>query len=326
VDGTAIATGFREASPMIAGPSYVLQALVPAADSDRTLVARYRTGSGIAVPGTPIMPHLVLGAAPLAPVVDAAVAAASAADAVVVLAGRVTGEAMDADDLSLPAGQAEVVEALIGTGVPVVVVTHGGGPIVMPWRERAAAILHLGHAGERFAPALAAILSGRHEPGGRLPLTVPGDDGVPVAPAAPGAAGLLDYAESVDVGYRGYERRGIQPAYWFGHGLGYARIDIVEAIADGADVVARLRCGDDRGGKAVVQLYARPAEAETLRFVGFAAVRLQPGEERVVRVGVDREALARRVGGRWAEATGPITVSIGFSRGNLAHVVEVGRA
>jgi beta-glucosidase len=322
VDGSPIAHGFREASPMIAGPHYVLQSVIPALDRERTLVARYRTGAAIAVPGTPIMPHVVLGTAALDPALDAAVAAAAGADAVVVLAGRVTGEAMDADELTLPAGQAEVIEALAATGVPVVVVTHGGGPVVMPWRERAAAILHLGHPGERFAPALAALLSGSAEPGGRLPLTVP-DAPLPPEPTEPDAEGRVEYAEGVDVGYRGYERRGIRPAFWFGHGLGYAEISFVEVRADGQDVVVRLRCGDDRGGKAVVQLYARAAASETLQLAGFRAMRLAAGEGRTVRVPIDVEALSRRLDGSWVAASGSVEVHVGFSRGALPHIVEV---
>lgn len=322
LDAAPIAGGFREASPMIAGPLYILQALVPAAAHERTLVARYRTGAAIAVPGTPIMPHLVLGSAPLQPALEAAVAAASGADVVVMLAGRVTGEAMDADALDLPAGQAQIIEALAATGVPVVVVTHGGGPVVMPWRERVAAILHVGHSGERFAPALSAMLSGAAEPGGRLVLTVP-DDAPPVARAEPDADGRLPYVEGVDVGYRGYESSGIRPAYWFGHGLGYADISLVDARAGDGDVVVTLRCAAGRGGKAVVQLYARAGESESLRLAGFAVARLRAGEERVVRVAVDRDALARRVDGAWAAASGALDVHVGFSRGALADAVAV---
>ncbi|WP_171013190.1 glycoside hydrolase family 3 protein [Microbacterium sp. 2FI] len=325
LDGASIAAGFREASPMVAGPSYVLQALVPASDRPRTLVARYRTGPAIAIPGTPIVPHLSVGAAPLGQALAAAVAAASAADVAVVLAGRVTGEAMDAESLELPAGQAELIEALADTGVPVVVVTHGAGPIVMPWRDRVSAILHVGHPGERFAPALAAMLSGRAEPGGRLPLTVPREE-PPVPAAAPDADGRIRYDEGVDVGYRGYERAGIRPAYWFGHGLGYADIDLVSAYADGVDVVAVLRCGDARGGKAVVQVYARADDGETVQLVGFAVARLEAGEERMLRVLIDRDALARREQGRWVEHIGPIAVHVGFSRGDLRHDVEVSPA
>jgi beta-glucosidase len=229
---------------------------------------------------------------------------------------------MDADALELPAGQGALIEALAAAGTPVVVVTHGAGPIVMPWRERVAAILHAGHGGERFAPALAAVLAGRVEPGGRLPLTVP-DGEPPVAAAEPDELGRVFYDENVDVGYRGYERGGIRPAYWFGHGLGYARIDLVDARADGGDVAVRLRCGADRGGKTVVQLYARTSDAETLRLVGFAVARLEAGEERELRVRVDRDALDRRVDGAWVGPDGPVEIAVGFSRGDLRRRVEV---
>lgn len=322
LDGAPIASGFREASPMIAGPLYVLQAIVPASPVAQTLVFRYRTASAIAIPGTPIAAHLVVGAAPLRPILDAAVAAASGADAVLVLAGRVTGEAMDVDDLELPAGQGEIIAALVATGVPVVVVTHGAGPIIMPWRENVAAILHAGHGGERFASALASILTGRSEPGGRLPLTVP-EGPPPVAPAQPDEHGRLHYDEGVDVGYRGYERSGARPAYWFGHGLGYAQIELVSAEPADSAVSARLRCDDDRGGKAVIQLYARTSDGETLRLVGFAVARLAAGEEKVVRVQVDRDALAQRIGGGWVHPDGPVEIAVGFSRGDLRHRVEV---
>ena len=133
----------------------------------------------------------------------------------------------------------------------------------------------------------------------------------------------MHYTEGVDVGYRGYERRGIRPAYWFGHGLGYATIDLVSAEADGDGVVVDLRCGPDRGGKAVVQLYARAADGETLSLAGFAAVRLAAGEERRLRVVVDRDVLARRVDGTWVSAAGAVEIAVGFSRGDLVHTVEV---
>lgn len=322
LDGTPLAAGFREASPMIAGPHYVLQTVVPASGAERVLVARYRTGSAIAVPGTPIMPHLTVGALPLRPILEEAAAAASRADAVVVLAGRVTGEAMDADELELPAGQAEVIRAAAATGTPVVVVTHGAGPIVMPWRDEVAAVLHVGHSGERLAPALASMLAGRVEPGGRLPLTVP-RGAPPVEASVPDAHGRVFYTEGVDVGYRGYEREGIRPAYWFGHGLGYARIELADVRAEADQVVVRVRCGADRGGKAVVQLYARAADAETLRLVGFAVARLSAGEERELQVEVDVDALSRRIDGEWVAPEWPVEVSVGFSRGDLRDRVQV---
>lgn len=322
LDGEVIASGFREASPLIAGPHYVLSALVPDSPDERVIVVRYRTGPAFVFPALGLAPRLSLGVEPIAPAIAAAVDTASGVDAVVVLAGRATGAGMDADSLGLPAGQAALIEAVAATGTPVVAVLHGSGPIDMPWRARVSAILHLGHPGERFAPALAAILSGAAEPGGRLPVTWP-NGATPVPPAEIDASGRLPYVEGVDVGYRGYERSAVAPAFSFGHGLGYARIELIDATAHTGAVRARLRCGPARGGKAVVQLYARAAATETLRMVGFAIARLDAAEERDVQVTVDTDALAMWSGTGWVHPDGAVDVHIGFSRGDLRRVVQV---
>ena len=322
LDGEVVASGVREASPLLGGPPFTLRAALPASDRERTLVVRYRTGPAFALAEIGILPHLSLGFVALAPVLQDVSAATSAADVVVVLAGRVTGAGMDADGLRLPAGQGDVIAAAAAGGRPVVVVTHGAGPIDMPWRRAASAILHVGHGGERFAPALGRMLSGSAEPGGRLPVTFPDR-----APAVPRASvdenGRLEPTEGVDVGYRSYERAGVAPAYWFGHGLGYARIDCPAARVAGRRVQVDLECGPERGGPAVVQLYARPAEGETLKLAGFGVARLDAGEQRTLEIEVDAAALAMRSGDAMVPPSGVVPVHVGFSRGELRHVVEV---
>ncbi|MDN4474446.1 glycoside hydrolase family 3 C-terminal domain-containing protein [Demequina sp. SYSU T00192] len=322
LDGEPFGRGFRDASPLLGGPHYVLSAVLPAADRARTLTVRYRTGSAFITPTVGLEPHLSLGLVPLDDAIESAAEAAATADVAVVVVGRPTGGGMDAEDLALPAGQAELVEAVAATGTPVAVVTHGSGPIDMPWRARVAAILHTGYGGERLPEALARMLTGASEPGGRLPLTWP--DGTPaLAPQPWEEKERVVYAEGVDVGYRGYERTGLTPAYWFGHGLGYADTRIVEARpADGA-VAAVLACGPDRGGKAVVQLYARQAPGETLKLVGFEAVRLAAGERRTVEVAVDRGALATWDGSALVPPSGQYDVRVGLSRGDLGAAIEV---
>ncbi|WP_062529295.1 glycoside hydrolase family 3 protein [Demequina rhizosphaerae] len=322
VDGEAVARGFRDASPLLGGPHYVLDAVLPAAERGRTLEVRYRTGPAFVSPGVGLVPHLSLGLVPVDPALDAAVAAAAGADVAVVIVGRPTGGGMDAEDLGLPAGQAALIEALSATGLPVVAVTHGSGPIDMPWRDRVAAVLHLGFAGERMPQALAALLTGKAEPGGRLPLTWP--DGPPVVPREEfGEKDRFVYAEGVDIGYRGHERAEVAPAFWFGHGLGYADIALVGAESAGEGVEVVLECGDGRGGKAVAQLYARPADEETLKLVGFAVARLAAGERRAVRIPVDRDALAAWDGEAMTAAAGTYAVHVGFSRGDLRAEVTV---
>jgi len=322
LDGDVLARGFRDASPLLGGPAYVLRAVVPGADRERTLTVRYRTGPAFVSPTVGLMPHLSLGLTPLDPALEAAVAATAAADVALVVVGRPTGGGMDADGLCLPAGQPELIDALAGTGVPVVVVTHGAGPVDAPWRDRVAALLHVGFAGERLPQALARILAGETEPGGRLPLTWPAGN-PPLTDPPFEQVDRFEYVEGVDVGYRGYERAGIEPAYWFGHGLGYADLDVVDASpADGA-VHVTLACGPSRGGKAVVQLYARPVPGETLKLVGYLAVRLRPGERRIVPVPMDRDALATWSGSAMTPPAGEYDVHVGLSRGDLRRIVPV---
>ncbi|WP_062316547.1 glycoside hydrolase family 3 protein [Demequina maris] len=322
LDGDVIGRGFRDASPLLGGPPYVLGGVAPPAYRPRTLTVRYRTGPAFVSPGVGLVPHLSLGVVPWEPAIDAAVGAAAQADVAVVLAGRPTGGGMDAEELGLPAGQAELIEAVAATGVPVVVVTHGSGPIDLPWRDRVAAVLHVGFAGERLPEALARVLAGEAEPGGRLPLTWP--DGPPVVPReAFDEKDRFVYAEGVDIGYRGHERASVEPAYWFGHGLGYADIALVGATSSGEGVEATLACGLGRGGKAVVQLYARPADGETLKLVGFAVARLAAGGRRTLRVEVDAAALATWSGQSLAPASGTYDVHVGLSRGDLPHRAAV---
>jgi len=328
LDGAPLAAGFREASPMVTGPHYVLQTVVPASSDERVLEVRYRTGPAIEIPFMGIAPHVSLGARELEPVLASARAATSGADAVVVLAGRVTGEAMDADELALPGGQDELIEALVDTGVPVIVVTHGAGPVLTPWRERVAALLHLGHPGERIGPALAAMLSGRREPGGRLVLSWPAAaEAVPVPSeaAVPDADARVHYVDGVDIGYRAYERQGVEPAFSFGHGLGYARIAWEGSRAVDGAVEVTLAADASRGGKAVVQLYARQAEGETLALAGFASVHLAAGERRTVRVEVDPDAVGVYDPARGERVRGSdeVPVWLGFSRSELRDAVTV---
>lgn len=332
-EGVQVASGFREASPMIAGPHYPLQVVT---ENSTRIEIHYRSGAAIAIPHTPVAPHLVVHARSLQPVIVEALAAAAQAPTTVLLAGRVTGEAMDADGLELPAGEGAVLEALLDAGHRVVVLTHGSGPIVMPWRSRAAGILHLGHPGERASQAIAALLSGTAEPGGRLVLTQPADAVLPIPAAAmhPDEQARLHYLDGIDVGCRAYERADARPAFPFGFGLGYAKItagvprlaldseyDALEsrgAPLAGA-VVVPLSCGPERPGKAVVQLYARRSEGETLALVGWAVARLDAYESRELLVPVDAEAL--RIFDTelddWRSPSGSIEVHAGLSRAHL---------
>ena len=153
-----------------------------------------------------------------------AVHLASSADAAVVVVGttpELESEGLDRVSLGLPGRQDALVRAVAAVNVRTIVVVNAGGPVAMPWRDEVAAVLVAWLPGQEFGHALADVLVGVTEPGGRLPMTWGArDEDVPVLSTRP-IDGALPYAEGLHVGYRAWLRAGANPAYPFGHGLGY---------------------------------------------------------------------------------------------------------
>lgn len=240
--------------------------------------------------------------------IAAAVAAARRADHVVLVVGtndEVESEGWDRRDLRLPGRQDELVERVLEVAADAVVVVNAGAPVILPWLDRAATVLWNWFPGQECGDALADVLLGRREPAGRLPWTLPArETDVPVPHARPDAAGIVDYAEGIDVGYRAWERRGAEPAAPFGHGLGWTewRYDTVgdpRRLADGgvAIEVAVTNIGD-RLGTEVVQVYLEPPDNRAggpprpVRWLaGFAAVPAAAGVSAITTVTIPRRSL-----------------------------------
>ena len=264
VDGAEVTAGYREASPMVSGPEYPLQAVVELeAGRAAEIEVRFSSGSGIVIPPLGIRPGLRLGVLGPDDAIERAAAAAGSADIAVVVVGRVSGEAMDVESLRLPGDQERLIEAVAAANPRTVVVTASGGPVIMPWADRVAAILHVWNPGERFAEALARPLFGLAEPRGRLPLTFPAsEDRTPVSTPEryPGVDGVVRYDEELLVGYRWYDAAGEEPAFPFGHGLGYTTFELgeltVEVSADEITATVEATNTGPRAGKVVAQLYS----------------------------------------------------------------------
>jgi beta-glucosidase len=260
----------------------------------------YATSVAITIPGMSA-PHVRLGIAGQDDRLAEAAALAAECDVAVVLAGRLSGEAMDVESLALPGIQEAVVSTVSAANPRTVLVTLGAGPVVLPKQIRPAALLHAWFPGEQFAPALADVLTGRQEPGGRLPITFPVDEqSTPITEPAqyPGVDGVTSYSEGLHVGYRWYDERGVDPAFPFGHGLGYTTFEIdgleVETVANGYRVRFALRNTGSRAGKAVPQIYVRypPGAGEPgAQLKGFDAVRLDPGERRELAIDISSDDL-----------------------------------
>ena len=247
---------------------------------------------------------------------ERAAALAAEADVAVVVVGtneEVECEGVDRDSLALPGRQDELVARVAAANPRTVVVVNAGAPVLLPWAGDAAAILLAWFPGQEFGNALADILLGDTEPGGRLPTTWPKtEEGLP--PTAP-QSGILDYDEGIFVGYRAYDRDGREPLFRFGHGLGYTTWEYLAVEPSNTHVTVRLRNTGDRRGREVVQVYAsRPGSAVERPprwLVGFEIVEADPGQEVAVDVTIAPRALAHWDGG-WTVEPGEFTFSAGL--------------
>ncbi|WP_221361256.1 glycoside hydrolase family 3 protein [Streptomyces beigongshangae] len=213
-----------------------------------------------------------------------AVAAARAADTAVVVVAtteRVESEGFDRADLRLPGRQDDLVRAVAAANPNTVVVVNSGSPVELPWRDEVAAVLLSWFPGQEGGAALADVLTGAHEPGGRLPTTWGSLADAPVTRVTP-VDGELPYTEDLFIGYRAWEKEGRTPAYPFGHGLGYTDWTYDGIEVTGTTVTVRVTNTGSRAGRETVQLYAAPSPSVPGRPVrhlaNFATVEALPGE------------------------------------------------
>lgn len=237
--------------------------------------------------------------------IPAAVAAAGAADVAVVVVGDraglfgrgTVGEGNDVESLELPGIQRELVERVVATGTPVVLVVLSGRPYAISWAVEGvtapAAVLQAFFPGEEGGRALAAVLSGRVSPSGHLPVSLPRSAG----------AQPYSYLHPVLGGPNEITSADSTPVLPFGHGLSYTTFErsgltVEREVAAGGTFTAsvRIRNTGERAGTDLVQLYARDVQASVTRpvaqLLGYRRVELQPGEETVVTFAVPTTRLA----------------------------------
>ncbi|MDS1268845.1 glycoside hydrolase family 3 N-terminal domain-containing protein [Lipingzhangella sp. LS1_29] len=249
--------------------------------------------------------------------------------------GGTSGEGCDATDLDLPGQQGELLQALLDTGVPVVAVVLSGRPYALGTAQHTpAAVVQAFFPGQEGAAAVAGVLTGRVNPSGRLPVSVPARGDVQPSPHTVPRLGHVSDVSSVDP----------TPRYPFGHGLSYTeftwsdiRINDVAAdptapqpLSPDATTELSVRVGNsgNRHGTEVVQLYAHRPVAEATqpeaRLIGYTRVELAPGQQRCVRFRVPAGvlAIADRCG-QWIHAPGPAELRIAASSTDIRGQVPV---
>jgi beta-glucosidase len=262
----------------------------------------------------------------------AAVEAASGADVAVVFAGLsgvLETEGRDREDLELPAAQRELIAAVARANPRTVVVLNSGGPLLMdPWIASVPAVVQAFYPGQEGGRALADVLLGDADPAGRLPVTFPRRwEDSPAYGHYPGKDGAVRYEEGIFVGYRHFDRAGLEPLFPFGHGLSYTtftyenlNVSPSALTGDGKLTVSLdVKNTGARDGTEVVELYvhdAKPRIPRPLRELrAFAKVSLKPGEGRAVRFVLGRDAFAYYDAERhdWVTDPGPFEVQVGRS-------------
>lgn len=243
-----------------------------------------------------------------ADVLARAAAVATDADVAIVLVGTSSeweSESMDRRSFQLPSRQDELVRAVADANPRTVVIVNAGSAFDLPWVDDVAAVLQCWFGGQELGPALADVLTGAVEPGGRLATTIPLRlEHSPSWDSYPGENGEARYGEGLFMGYRGYEHRCLPTRYPFGYGLGYTTFSMGEvtpsspsfSVGGTITVSVPLANTGERRGSEVVQLYVEPTSSRLARplkeLKAFAKVELDPGESKVVDLVLDDRSFA----------------------------------
>ena len=273
--------------------------------------------------------------------------AAQDATVVVLMAGLVATEGADQPDANMLNDQNTMLDQLLGLNPATVVVLKDSNPILMPWIDKAPAVLEVWNQGSEDGHVVADLLFGVVNPSGKVPTSYPvtEDDtlyaghperhpGVDEGDGYP----VIRYSEGLQIGYRWHQSQQIPPLFGFGYGLSYTTFDLADVTVDAPNgvaapvtVTAAVSNTGPVAGAEVVQVYLGiPVDGQPpKRLVGFGKVSLQPGETRTVTVPIDPSATHHPFG-VWDYASrsfvirpGEYTVHVGTSADHTPHTATI---
>ena len=260
-----------------------------------------------------------------------AVNTAAGADVAIVVVGRyakLESESFDVKTMDLPAGQDELIDAVVKANPHTVVVLNTGDPVTMSkWLDRTPALLDMWYGGQEGGHALAAVLFGDANPSGKLPVSLPKKfEDSPAFGHYPGENLKVNYAEGIYVGYRYYDTKKVEPQFPFGFGLSYTKFEYSDlkvtphaGAGNAAEVSVKVRNSGSRAGAEVVQLYVHDGHSKIDRPVhelkGFSRVDLKPGEAMTVQFKLDRAAFSYWSPDKkdWLAEPGTFEIQVGAS-------------
>lgn len=230
--------------------------------------------------------------------IQRAVSAATDSDAVILVVGTsAEWESEDRDRVSmdLPGDQDELIRRVLAANKSTIVVVNSGAPVSMPWADDAPAILQSWFGGQEMSNALAEIIFGDAEPGGRLATTIPLRlEHNPSYGNFPGENDEVRYGEGLLVGYRWYDSRSLPTRFPFGYGLSYTSFSLGQPVLSTTQVTSSgeihielsVTNTGTRAGSEVVQCYVRSCEPRLFRptkeLKAFQKVRLEAGQSHTI--------------------------------------------
>lgn len=258
-------------------------------------------------------------------------------------------EGYDRQHMAMPESHCELVSEIAKVNLNVVVVLMGGSPVEMPWLADAKAVLNLNLGGQAVGEAGADLLYGTVNPSGKLAETYPvsykdcsSSETFGVNPRQ------VEYAESIYVGYRYYEKAGIPVQFPFGYGLSYTQFKLSDLRVKHGDnainsdfiwnlsekdesltVSCRVKNTGRRAGAEVVQIYVSDQTPDIFKaekeLKGFCKIYLEAGEEKEVTITLNRRAFAHYDvhTKNWEVLTGQYQVQAGTSSANICLVQDI---
>jgi beta-glucosidase len=247
-------------------------------------------------------------------------------------------EGDDRPDLKLPGTQDQLIETVAGVNKKTIVVLDTGGPVLMPWIDKVAAVLEAWYSGQEDGNAIAEVLYGDFNPSAKSPLTFPRSaDSIPTARQDqwPGVNGLSTYTEKLNVGYRWYDATDTKPLFPFGFGLSYTTFQLSNLVASPASIDStfgqsvgkvqirlEVKNTGSRAGAEVVQAYvAHPASngEPPHQLCGFAKIQLKPGETKPATLTLSQRAFSMYdvPSHRWVTPEGVYEILVGTSSRDL---------
>ena len=266
-----------------------------------------------------------------------AAAVARSADRVVLVVGlpaRLETEAKDRAEWGMPVGMDQVAEVVLDANPRTAVVLVNGGTVDVPWADRPAALVEAYLAGQAGGSALADVLLGSAEPGGRLAESVPFDiTQLPSDQNFPGQPRQVEYRETFNVGYRFHDTHDVPARFPFGHGLAYTTFTYgdLKVTVSGTDLVVSVDVTNTgtRAGSEVVQVYVHDVQSTLPRpakeLAGFVKLHLEPGQSARAEVALGRRSFTvwDVTANDWLLEAGEFEILVGASSTDIRDTVTV---